>query len=91
MKTFKTLYRKSLVQVELPQIEAFIQLIIKDAKKYDGIDTELLESQLIRIKDNENDEKETYLFMYSIYQYSFYNRGGITFYYTNTINETPLI
>lgn len=85
MKSFKTLYRKSLVQVELPQIEAFIQLIIKDAKKYDGIDTELLENQLIRIKDNENDEKETYLFLYNLYQYHFYHKEDKTNYYINII------
>lgn len=85
MKSFKTLYRKSLVQVELPQLEAFIQLIIKDAKKYDGIDTELLEGQLDRIRINEEDTKECYLFMYSLYEYHFYHRDDETNYYVNII------
>jgi hypothetical protein len=76
MKSFKTLYRKSLVQVELPQIEAFIQLIIEDAKKYDGIDTELLEDTLIRIKNNQDiTKKDTFLFLYNIYDYYVINRN----------------
>lgn len=75
MNSFNTLYRKSLVQVELPRLDAFIQLIIKDAKKFDGIDTESLEECLKRIKHNEKDTKDCYLYMYYVYQHCVINRN----------------